>query len=95
MHIIYPSPAVIKLDTYFGCSKPKTYLVPERKRMDLLAGPLSVLWALIKLRDSDIVEKCSLDAYFFLRYLKTLLIVFLPIAIIMTPILVPLNYIGG
>lgn len=45
--------------------------------------------------DREIIKKCGLDAYFFLRYLQTLLIIFIPIAVVVIPILVPLNYIGG
>ena len=41
------------------------------------------------------INKCGLDAYFFLRYLQTLLVIFIPMAIVIIPILVPMNYIGG
>jgi hypothetical protein len=46
-------------------------------------------------QDREIIKKCGLDAYFFLRYLQTLLIIFIPIALVVIPILVPLNFIGG
>jgi hypothetical protein len=45
--------------------------------------------------DREIIRKCGLDAYFFLRYLQTLLVIFIPIALVVIPVLVPLNYIGG
>jgi calcium permeable stress-gated cation channel len=51
--------------------------------------------ALLRITDREIINKCGLDAYFFLRYLKTLLVIFIPIAFVVIPILVPLNYIGG
>lgn len=41
------------------------------------------------------MNKCGLDAYFFLRYLQTLLVIFVPLACILLPILIPINYIGG
>ena len=41
------------------------------------------------------IKKCGLDAYFFLRYLQTLLIIFIPLAVVILPILLPINYIGG
>lgn len=41
------------------------------------------------------IKKCGLDAYFFLRYLQTLLIIFIPLAVVLLPILVPINKIGG
>lgn len=54
-----------------------------------------MLRALMQFSDRDIINKCGLDAYFFLRYLKTLLVIFVPIAFIVIPILIPLNYIDG
>ncbi len=41
------------------------------------------------------IKKCGLDAYFFLRYLQTLLIIFIPLAVVLIPILIPINYVGG
>jgi hypothetical protein len=46
-------------------------------------------------RDREVIKKCGLDAYFFLRYLRTLLIIFIPICCIVMPVLIPLNYIDG
>lgn len=51
--------------------------------------------ALIRYDEREVINKCGLDAYFFLRYLKTLLVIFVPICCIVLPILVPINYIGG
>lgn len=45
--------------------------------------------------DREIIKKCGLDAYFFMRYLKTLLVIFVPLACIILPILLPVNFIGG
>ncbi|KAK3353051.1 hypothetical protein B0T25DRAFT_200249 [Lasiosphaeria hispida] len=76
--------------------KPKTYLVPERERTDPPpASPWNLVFALMKFEDREIIKKCGLDAYFFLRYLQTLLVIFVPIAFVVIPILVPLNYVGG
>ncbi|KAI8723516.1 hypothetical protein NCS52_00207400 [Fusarium sp. LHS14.1] len=76
--------------------KPKTYLVPERERTEppprTVVGMLKTLW---HYSDREVIEKCGLDAYFFLRYLKTLLIIFIPICGIVMPILIPINYVGG
>ena len=75
---------------------PKTYLVPQRERANSPpTGALRMLSVLTQFRDREIIEKCGLDAYFFLRYLKTLLVIFIPIAVIVIPILIPLNYIDG
>ncbi|AEO66843.1 uncharacterized protein THITE_2144330 [Thermothielavioides terrestris NRRL 8126] len=76
--------------------KPKTYLVPERERTDSPpANHLALAYKLMSFQDREIIKKCGLDAYFFLRYLQTLLIIFIPIAVVVIPILVPLNYVGG
>ncbi|KAI1386377.1 DUF221-domain-containing protein [Hypoxylon trugodes] len=76
--------------------KPKTYLVPERERTESPpSSPWGLLSTLLRFRDREIIKKCGLDAYFFLRYLQTLLVIFIPIAVIVIPILVPVNYVGG
>lgn len=76
--------------------KPKTYLVPERERTDPPPeSPWGLVNALMHFKDREIMNKCGLDAYFFLRYLQTLLIIFIPLALIIIPILIPINYIGG
>ena len=54
-----------------------------------------MLRALMKFSDREVINKCGLDAYFFLRYLKTLLVIFVPIACVVLPILIPLNYVDG
>ncbi|CAG9937035.1 unnamed protein product [Clonostachys rosea f. rosea IK726] len=76
--------------------KPKTYLVPDRERTE--SPPSSIFGlgrTLFKLSDREVIQKCGLDAYFFLRYLKTLLVIFIPICVVVMPILIPLNYVGG
>ena len=45
--------------------------------------------------DRELIKKCGLDAYFFLRYLKTLLVIFIPICLVVLPVLIPVNYVGG
>ncbi|KAG5918597.1 hypothetical protein E4U61_001614 [Claviceps capensis] len=76
--------------------KPRTYLVPERERTDPPPRSLiGMIRTLIEYHDRDVINKCGLDAYFFLRYLRTLLVIFIPICLIVLPILVPINYVGG
>ncbi|KAH8129320.1 hypothetical protein ACSS6W_000850 [Trichoderma asperelloides] len=76
--------------------KPKTYLVPERERTESPPNNfLVMIKTLIMYNDREVINKCGLDAYFFLRYLKTLLIIFIPICAIVMPILIPVNYVGG
>ncbi|TWU76601.1 hypothetical protein ED733_008084 [Metarhizium rileyi] len=76
--------------------KPKTYLVPERERTESPPSSLvSLIRALVTYDDREVIKKCGLDAYFFLRYLKTLLFIFVPICFVVLPILIPINYVGG
>jgi hypothetical protein len=44
---------------------------------------------------SDFIAKSGLDAYFFLRYLLMLLKIFAAIALVILPILLPINFLGG
>ena len=77
-------------------SRPRTFLVPERERT---TAPPKGIWQWIlpvfNTSNSDFIQKCGLDAYFFLRYLRTLLKIFIPLCLIILPILVPLNVAGG
>jgi len=76
--------------------KPKTYLVPERERTESPPSSLfGMVKTLFKFPDREVIQKCGLDAYFFLRYLKTLLVIFIPICAIVVPTLIPINYVDG
>ncbi|KAG9234998.1 hypothetical protein BJ875DRAFT_375275 [Amylocarpus encephaloides] len=76
--------------------KPKTYLVPEKERTDPPPrSPWGWLFAIFRIRDREVINKCGLDAYFFLRYLRTLLVIFIPLGVVLLPILLPLNSSGG
>lgn len=44
---------------------------------------------------AEFIQKSGLDAYFFLRYLRMLLKIFLPLAFVLLPVLIPINYAGG
>jgi hypothetical protein len=39
----------------------------------------------------QLIQKCGLDAYFFIRYLRMLLKIFAPMLVVLTPILLPIN----
>ena len=71
-------------------------MVPERERT---TAPPTSLWRWIlpvfRTSNSDFIQKCGLDAYFFLRYLRTLLKIFIPLTVIILPILLPINHHGG
>ena len=76
--------------------RPRSYLVPERERVP--APPPGLVKWLVPLFTTPnlaFIQKCGLDAYFFLRYLRMLLKIFLPVALVVLPILLPLNRFSG
>ncbi|KAG8624252.1 hypothetical protein KVT40_007319 [Elsinoe batatas] len=76
--------------------RPKTYLVPERQRIPAPpSGPWQWIKPLFTMPNSTIINKCGLDAYYFLRYLRMLLKIFIPMAIVILPILLPINRYSG
>lgn len=39
--------------------------------------------------------KCGLDGYFFIRLLRAMIIIFMPLMVIIVTVLLPINYSGG
>ncbi|KAL4958518.1 hypothetical protein BDW69DRAFT_418 [Aspergillus filifer] len=76
--------------------QPRTYLVPDRERTKP-SPPGIFKWIppIFKTSSSEFLQKCGLDAYFFLRYLRMLLKIFLPLGCIILPTLLTLNKVGG
>ncbi|RPB00657.1 DUF221-domain-containing protein [Choiromyces venosus 120613-1] len=75
---------------------PRTYLVPEKRRTKAPgSGILSWFKPIFATANSDFINKSGLDAYFFLRYLLMLLKCFCILAVVILPILLPLNSLGG
>ncbi|KAK5163480.1 uncharacterized protein LTR77_010662 [Saxophila tyrrhenica] len=76
--------------------RPRSYLVPEKERV--AAPPQGIVgWIkpLFTTTNLAFIQKCGLDAYFFLRYLRMLLKIFLPVALVVLPILLPINRYSG
>lgn len=83
-------------DRFARIYQPRTYLVPERERTNPSpAGWWAWIKPVLSTSNSNFVDKCGLDAYFFLRYLRTLLKIFVPAALVILPILIPLNMVDG
>jgi len=83
-------------DRFARIYQPRTYLVPVRERTDPAApGWFKWIKTVLSTGNAEFVQKCGLDAYFFLRYLRMLLKIFVPAAIVIIPILIPLNAVGG
>ncbi|KAL9106110.1 MAG: hypothetical protein Q9227_008810 [Pyrenula ochraceoflavens] len=83
-------------DRFTRIYQPRTYLVPEKERTKAAsAGWWKWIIPVLKTSNSEFIQKCGLDAYFFLRYLRTLLKIFVPLACVILPILLPLNAAHG
>ena len=50
---------------------------------------------MFQLPDTIIIQHSGLDAFFFLRYIRTLLTIFTSLSVVIIPCLVPLNRLGG
>ncbi|KAL4917142.1 hypothetical protein BDW62DRAFT_184235 [Aspergillus aurantiobrunneus] len=76
--------------------QPRTYLVPDRERTKPSPpGLFKWISPIFRTSSSEFVQKCGLDAYFFLRYLRMLLKIFLPLGCIILPTLLTINKVGG
>ncbi|KAM0714549.1 hypothetical protein Q7P37_009845 [Cladosporium fusiforme] len=77
-------------------SRPRSYLLPERqctqKPPDGVFTWLRPVWST---PDEHIIDRCGLDAYLFLRYIRMMLRIFLPVTLVALPVLVPTNYLSG
>ncbi|EON66470.1 hypothetical protein W97_05568 [Coniosporium apollinis CBS 100218] len=75
---------------------PKTFLVTDR---ELVPSPPDgfVAWLkpIFRTPSKEFIEKNGLDAYMFLRFIRMLLRITVPLACIILPILLPINYYGG
>ncbi|KAI5805211.1 DUF221 domain protein [Geopyxis carbonaria] len=76
--------------------EPRTYLVPDKRKTPAPpAGFINWFKPMFNTATSDFISKSGLDAYFFLRYLLMLLKTFGIIALVILPILLPMNFVGG
>jgi hypothetical protein len=73
--------------------QPRSFLVPVKQRIKPPHNnPFRWLFTVFKIKeDPEVLEKAGMDAYFFLRFLSMCLKIFTPMAIIIMPILIPLN----
>ncbi|KAK4692272.1 calcium permeable stress-gated cation channel, partial [Lecanoromycetidae sp. Uapishka_2] len=76
--------------------QPKTYLVQDRLRVETVpANPIKWIRRIFNIEDEELKTKCGLDGYFFIRLLRALIIIFVPLMAIIVTILLPINYNGG
>ena len=77
--------------------QPRSFLVPVKQRIKPPHNnPFKWLFTVFMIReDPQVLEKAGMDAYFFLKFLSMCLKIFTPMAIIIMPILIPLNVTQG
>lgn len=76
--------------------QPRSFLIPSKDRVKPPPNsPFRWLWLLLKTPNALVLRKAGMDAYFFVRYLGMCLKMFCPMALIILPILIPINYVDG
>lgn len=81
------------LTTY---SQPKTYLVQDRLRVEAVpANPIKWIRRIFNIEDEELKTKCGLDGYFFIRLIRAMIIIFVPLMVVIVTVLLPINYNGG
>ena len=68
----------------------------ERLRVETVpVSPIKWILRVFAIKDEDIKAKCGLDGYFFIRFIRTMLTIFIPLMFFLVTILLPVNYKGG
>ncbi|GAB7357634.1 hypothetical protein MBLNU459_g0132t2 [Dothideomycetes sp. NU459] len=76
--------------------QPKTYLVQDRLRVEPIpANPIKWIQRIFSIKDEELKAKCGLDGYFFIRLLRAMIIIFVPMMVIIVTVLLPVNYHEG
>ncbi|KIL63152.1 hypothetical protein M378DRAFT_80198 [Amanita muscaria Koide BX008] len=75
--------------------EPRTYVPPPAKRVKPLSNNMFLWpWAIYKADYRAIIKANGMDAYFFVRFLRMMVVVFLPIWLISWAVLLPVNRVG-
>lgn len=69
----------------------KTAFVSKRKRIAEPSGAIQSFKNVFTVSDRDLIRVAGVDGYLFLEYLSMLLRVFIPMALVILPILLPIN----
>lgn len=76
--------------------QPKTYLVPERLRVEAIpVSPLGWIRRVLTIKGEEFQLKCGLDGYFAIRFLRAMIVIFVPMMFLCIVVLLPVNYHGG
>lgn len=58
-------------------------------------NPIKWIRRIFNINDEELKVKCGLDGYFFIRLLRAMIIIFVPLTVIIVTVLLPINYNGG
>ncbi|KAF9692989.1 hypothetical protein EKO04_008995 [Ascochyta lentis] len=72
----------------------KTAFVPKAKRIAAPVTAIESIKTVFKISDRELIRIAGVDGFLFLQYLQLLLRIFIPMAIVILPILLPINRIG-
>ncbi|KAF2005619.1 DUF221-domain-containing protein [Amniculicola lignicola CBS 123094] len=73
----------------------KTAFVPKRQRIAAPTTLIESIKAVFTVTDRELIRVAGVDGYLFLEYLKLLLRIFIPMALVIMPVLLPINHIGA
>ena len=70
--------------------------MPELLRVEEVPrNPLRWIYRIFTITSAELKAKCGLDGYFYIRLIRAVLIIFLPLMAIIVTVLLPVNYNGG
>ena len=59
------------------------------------ANPAKWIRRIFSITDEELKAKCGLDGYFFIRLLRAVILIFVPLMVVIVTVLLPINYHGG
>ncbi|KAF2621792.1 DUF221-domain-containing protein [Macroventuria anomochaeta] len=72
----------------------KTAFVPKAKRIAAPVTAIESIKTVFKISDRELIRIAGVDGFLFLQYLQLLLRIFIPMACVILPILLPINRVG-
>ena len=72
----------------------KTAFVPKAKRIAAPITAIESIKTVFTISDRELIRIAGVDGFLFLQYLQLLLRIFIPMAVVILPILLPINRIG-
>ena len=70
--------------------------MPERLRVEAIpVNPFKWAKRIFSIEADELKLKCGLDGYFAIRFLRAMIVIFLPLMCIIVTVLLPVNYNGG